>query len=330
MPKPRLILAPLQGVTTWIFRETLDSYFGGFDSAYSPFLSTVRESTIKESLLKDILPERNRGRMRLIPQILSNDPEGFVTLSRAIADLGYNEVNWNLGCPSGTVTKKRRGCALLPHHGEIEAFLSHIFPRLPIKLSIKIRLGFKSPEELDILIPIFNQFPLTELAIHARTGDQMYEGKVNLPAFGKALEASTNPVVYNGDLRTTVDFENLRKRFPAVDGWMIGRGAIADPYLAGSITSEERPEKNSEKIHEFHNELFARYQEVLFGPVSILGKMKELWFYLSQSFTDGRDLLKKVRKATHLERYQSVVKEFFAGAPTISQLPSSAYFKRDS
>ena len=203
----------------------------------APFISSVQARTIKPSYLKDILPENNPA-MPVIPQVLSNNADDFLFLANKIFDLGFTEINWNLGCPSPTVVNKKRGSGLLPFPDMIEQFLDHVIPRLQARLSIKLRLGRHHTQETDALWPIFNQYPLTELILHPRLGVQLYAGSVDLDSFASALPRIKHPVVYNGDIKTVADFIKLRQRFPGINSWMIGRGLLANPFLAAAIRSE--------------------------------------------------------------------------------------------
>jgi tRNA-dihydrouridine synthase len=319
---PTLILAPLRGLTDATFRSVYSSYFSGFDYAVAPFISTYQGNTIKPSLLKDLLPENNR-KLKIIPQILSKLPENFLNIAPMLADLGYGTVNWNLGCPYPMVAKKTRGSGLLPHPDKISHFLDKV-QQGPVSLSIKTRLGRKQPDEILELIPIFNQFPIADITIHPRTGIQMYKGKADLETFGVCLELSKHPVIYNGDINSINDFNMMAEKFPAVSAWMIGRGALANPFLPGSIKQLAPNENKMEILASFHDTLFQSYCEKLSGPGHILGRMKGIWFYLSHSFTHGRKILKKIQKSTRIEQYTYIVKSIWESehiAPEVKYRP---------
>ena len=300
-----LILAPLRGLTDATFRNVYSSHFPGFDYAVAPFISTYQGNTVKPSLLKDLLPENNR-KLKIIPQILSKDPEHFLNIAPILADLGYDTVNWNLGCPYPMVAKKKRGSGLLPYPEAIASFLDKALNG-PLALSIKMRLGHKHPSEIFDLIPIFNQFPIVDITIHPRTGIQMYKGHVDLETFEACLALSNHPVIYNGDITTPDGFNMLAEKFPSVAGWMIGRGALAHPFLPACIKKLRLPGNHLHILASFHDALFQSYCEKLSGPGHILGRMKGVWFYLCHSFRDSRKLLKKIQKTTRIEQYQYIV-----------------------
>ena len=304
-----LTLAPLRGLTDSTYRNVFSRFFPGFDSAVAPFITTYQGKAIKSSRLRDLFPENNRN-LSITPQILAKNPENFLKIAAILADLGYKTVNWNLGCPYPMVANKMRGSGLLPHPEKIAYFLDAI-QKTPLALSIKTRIGRTQPDEIMKLIPIFNQFPLTELIIHPRTGIQMYKGDVDLETFHACLDLSRHPVVYNGDINSIGDYNRLSEKFPTVSGWMIGRGALANPFLPGQIKQLSIAQNHRQTLASFHDTLFQCYQENLSGPGHILGRMKGVWFYLSHSFVDGKKLLKKIQKTTHISQYKNIVQSAF-------------------
>ncbi len=313
--KTEIILAPLKGVTDAVYRTTFAQFFEGVDWAMAPFISTTRGPRIKPSHLSDILPENNR-RLPVEPQIMSKTAQHFVSLASAIYDMGYDTVNWNLGCPYPMVAKKMRGSGLLPHADKIAAFLEGVMPLLAGKLSIKMRLGRYQSDEIYKLLPMFDDFPLKAITIHPRTGVQMYKGQTDLDAFEHCLNMTRHTVIYNGDIVDRLSFDALRKRFPKVRFWMIGRWAISDPYLPGilkGLVDERR--RPMEQFYRFHEALYARYARKLYGPSHLLNRMKGLWGYFSKAFEDGHQWRKRINKTQKTHHYESVVEQFFASQP---------------
>jgi len=309
--KPILYLAPIKGITDAVYRNTFSKYFDGFDIAIAPFILATQTNRIKPSHLKDLLTENNSG-MSIVPQIMSNNPEHFILLARYIFELGYENINWNLGCPYPMVVKKKRGAGLLPHADMVESFLEKSLPSIPNKLSIKTRLGYNRADEIIPLLAIFNQYPLTEIIIHPRTGKQMFEGNTDPDAFEKCLFLSEHPLVYSGDIKDHGAFMALSRRFKEIDRWMIGRGTIANPFLPAIIKRGNDTFSNKiEKIKLFHDALFDQYRQILSGPSHIVERMKGFWFYFSQSFKNGKNILKKIQKTKRDDKYLEVVNHFF-------------------
>jgi tRNA-dihydrouridine synthase len=250
--------------------------------------------------------------MPVVPQIMSKSAVDFMVMAAALFDMGYAHINWNLGCPYPMVAKKGRGSGMLPYPDRIESFLDRVVPAIPNQLSIKMRLGRHRIEEIVDLLPILDRYPLKLLVIHPRTGVQMYEGRPDLEAFALCLQQTRHSVVYNGDIVTRSDHERLSRRFPEVAAWMIGRGAIQDPYLpllikAGRLDDAQR----MRRFEHFHEALLSAYEARLSGPSHLLDRMKCLWGYFQGAFVDGRRVGKRIRKTRSMDQYRSITKAFF-------------------
>lgn len=305
----KIILAPIMGVTDYIYRDTFAQFFSGVDLAMAPFISSVQARSIKPSYLKDILPKHN-PRLPVVPQILGKDPDDFLFLATKIFELGFSTVNWNLGCPSPTVVNKQRGSGLLPYPEIIHRFLDRVLAALPGGLSIKLRLGRYAAQEIEVLWPIFNQYPLTEIIIHPRLGAQLYTGQVDLTAFARCLTHTHHQITYNGDIRTEADFRELQLRFPSIEHWMIGRGLLGNPFLAAGIKSlvpTLKSEQDVAILQAFHAELYGRYQEVMCGPSHLLSRMKGFWGYFAETFSDPAAVRKKIYKCHTPDQYRAAV-----------------------
>jgi tRNA-dihydrouridine synthase B len=309
--KTILYLAPLRGLTDYIYRNTYSRHFDGFDAAVSPFIPTMTAVRFKKTHLKDVLPENNHA-MPIIPQIIGNSPEDFIPLAQRLFDLGYETVNWNLGCPFPMVAKKQRGSGLLPYPQKIEAFLEATLPAIPNRLSIKARLGRKKTDEILTLLQIFNQYPLDEVIVHPRTGKQMYDGEPDLDMFEKCLQVSEHKIVYNGDINDLATFKIFSERFKTVDRWMIGRGALANPFLPATIKNGKDGSANKvEVFRAFYDDLFEQYRQAFHGPGHLLDRMKGFWTYFSRSFQNSRQIKKKIHRTQTLDRYLKIVDRFF-------------------
>jgi len=310
-----IILAPIMGVTDHIYRTTFAEFFSDVELAMAPFISSVQARSIKANYLKDLLPANNRA-LPIVPQILSKNAEDFLFLAHKIADLGFATINWNLGCPSPTVVNKGRGSGMLPYPKQIAQFLDRVMGEMPCQLSIKLRLGRTSASEISALWPIFNQYPLAEVIVHPRLGAQLYSGQADIEAFAHCLSQTHLPLVYNGDIRTLADFTRLHERFPTLDRWMIGRGLLANPFLASEIHSLLNPSLKCNQemaiLRTFHSQLYERYREALCGPSHLLSRMKGFWTYFADIFSQPGQVRKHIHRCHTLDRYQATVEGFFA------------------
>lgn len=223
--------------------------------------------------------------------------------------LGYDEVNLNLGCPSGTVVSKYKGAGFLAKKEELDAFLDEVCSGIRIRLSVKTRLGMASPDEFEELLEIYNKYPLKELIIHPRVRSDFYKNTPDRAAFCRAVKASKNEVWYNGDIFTAGDWKEFHAGVPEVDCIMMGRGLLANPGLAGEIKGLGGPDK--EWIREFHDMVYQGYRETISGDRNVLFKMKEFWFYLLFLFPDSEKYGKKICKAERAAEYEAAVAALF-------------------
>ncbi len=300
--------APMEGLTGNIYRNAHNAFFNNIDKYFSPFIVANQSESFKTRELNDILPENNQG-LVLIPQLLTNNAKDFIHTSKKIKLLGYNEINLNLGCPSGTVVSKNRGSGFLSKKEELDMFLDEIFSKSITKISLKIRIGKDKPEEFYDLIEIFNKYPMEELIIHPRIQKDFYKNKPNMKIFREALILSKNPVCYNGDIFTIKDYKEFSTDFPSVDTLMLGRGLLANPRLISDFTNNIKLDKELLKV--FHDKIYEDYSKILFGDRNVLFKMKELWFYLIKVFSDNEKYAKKIKKSERLQDYDEAVASLF-------------------
>lgn len=307
---PKLILAPLRGVTQLTFRRCIAKHFPGFDEAYSPFLTTLAGNRIKVTHLKDVMPEAN-DRLPLVPQIIGKSPADFKVLLKALRDLGYNRCDLNAGCPWPMIVKRGRGSGLMKDEFAVRAMLDAGCEIMGDGLSLKVRLGIDAPDLLLKRLEMLNNYPLAALTIHARTAKQMYEGTVDLETFSQCLEIAKMPVVYNGDIFTEEDLAKLQVRFPKVSAWMIGRGAVRDPALPcrirGTLAGDARKE-----LVAFVKEYSECSKAESCGPSPFLGRIKEFWSYFKDGVTDGDYIWKRLRTAKTFEDFDIALAPFFS------------------
>lgn len=307
-----LLSSPLQGFTDFRFRNAFHRYFGGIDTFYSPYIKLNGKLVIKGSYERDILPENNTT-LEVIPQIITNDAEEFLFVANYVQQLGYKELNWNLGCPYPMVAKCGMGSGLISNTSQIEHILKRVHNETDIIVSMKMRMGYENPTEILDVFPILEQYPIKNIAIHARIGKQLYKGGVDLDSFQKCLDTSKQKIYYNGDITSVEKFRMMQERFPSIDHWMIGRGLIADPFLPSMIKNNttEYPKNKLEIFEAFHDTIYQEYDAYLSGPTPIRMKMLGFWEYFSESFSNPQKTFKKIKKAGNSKNYEIAVKEIF-------------------
>lgn len=301
--------APMEGVTGAEFRRAHHRFFPGVDAYYMPFLTPTRDRVFTRRELRNILPEHNQG-FRAVPQILTRDGADFLWCAGELAAMGYDEINLNLGCPSGTVTAKGKGAGLLARREELERLLDQIFAGAPARLSIKTRLGMEDPEEFGPLLELFARYPVSLLIVHPRVRQDFYQKPVRLDYFRLAVDRYPGPLCYNGGLVSPEGCAGLQQAFPGVERVMLGQGLLADPALVRR--AKGGPPAGREELRAFHDQLYHTYLEVFSGPRNTVFHMKELWSYLFRLFLGGEKPLKRLRKAADSPAYESAVDQMFS------------------
>ncbi|KLU71714.1 MAG: hypothetical protein RHS_2428 [Robinsoniella sp. RHS] len=315
----RYYFAPMEGITGYIYRNAHHKFYPGVDKYFTPFLVPNQNRRFSYREMQDIMPEHN-NQIHLVPQILTNQADAFIWTALELKQLGYDEVNLNLGCPSGTVVSKRKGSGFLAFRDELDQFLDKVCSELEMKISIKTRIGKDSPKEFYELIEIFNKYHLEELIIHPRIQKDYYKNTPNLEVFGDALAISGNPVCYNGDLFTVQDYENFVEQFPDIHTIMLGRGLLMNPGLLNGIETHTVLGKVS--FRQFHDTIYHGYLETISGGKNVLFKMKELWFYMGRMFTNPDKYLKKIKKSEKLTDYEIAVSNLFREQDLIEHITS--------
>jgi len=318
----KIFSSPLQGYTDFRFRNAFQRYFGGVDQYIAPYIRLSVEMAIKPATERDIIPANNQS-LNLIPQILTKDADEFIFVAGYVKKLGYGELNWNLGCPYPMVAKRGMGSGLMSMPDKIDEILSKVFDGTDIHVSVKMRLGYESPDEILRVLSVLEKYKLASIIIHPRIGKQLYKGDVDLDAFERCVGQTNHTIFYNGDITSVGNFRKLKNRFPAINHWMIGRGLIADPFLPSMIKTDTNvyPENRNEVFSSFHDTLFSSYEEALSGSRHILLKMYYFWEYFIQSFPDSHKGLKKIKKCQNIKTYREVVKQIILEEPGYGTKP---------
>ena len=323
----KIYFAPLEGVTGYIYRNAFGEFYGKgqINQYFIPFISPNQTNGFTAREVRDMNPDNNCG-LPVVVQIMTNRADYFSKTVEMLYEKGYDEVNLNLGCPSGTVVAKYRGAGFLAIPDQLDTFFETIFesPLIKtgaVKVSAKTRLGIENAQEFTELLQIFNRYPLKELIIHPRVQKDYYNNTPDWEKFREAVNHSSNPVCYNGDIFTLKDYQKFRKEFPDVESVMLGRGLIADPGLLSAIrafdagiTLERQPEKEQQVLKQFHDRIYTEYLKIMSGDKNVIHKMKEIWFYQKQTFDNSEKAFKKIKKAQKMCDYEAAVNQFFSQA----------------
>ncbi len=303
MRNMELCLAPLEGITTYTYRNAHAELFGGCDTYYAPFIVPTDNERLTLKSLRDLKPENNK--VNLKPQVMCMSADNFKGFVRKIKGIGYDEVNLNLGCPSNTVVHKSRGAGALKDIEALDKFLYDIFDEADIKISIKTRAGFYNHDEFDNILRIYEKYPLSKLIVHPRVREEYYNGEPNLETFAKAYEIFKENLCYNGNVYSVSDYCKISERFPEINSIMIGRGCVKNPAIFREIKGGKK--LSTSELINFSNLLEERYTELFKSEVYALHKLKEIWMYSITNFKDEHKIVKAIKKSKKLSELNSAL-----------------------
>lgn len=314
----KFYLAPMEGLTGFVFRNAYQKHFGDIDTYFTPFINNKK---MNYNEIKDILPEHNKG-MHVVPQILTNRAEDFLAIAKELGNYGYESVNLNLGCPSGTVVTKHRGAGFLAVPEELDHFLEEIFADCPLRISVKTRIGINDAGEWERVLSIYEKYPMEELIIHPRVQKDFYNNTPDMDAFLYAVENSRHTLCYNGDICSVDDYKAWIQKMEGKDRehgsgstaqhtehMMLGRGILKNPGLVGELMGHAPITKD--QFHAFHDDVLKGYLDVMSGERNTLFRMKELWFYFAKYFTEPEKYVKQIKKTQRVAEYRVIVDNLF-------------------
>ena len=303
----KVYFAPLEGVTDVIYRRVHAACFSGVERYYIPFISPTHHLVMTPKEKRAVSPTENNG-LHAVPQVLSKQADQFLWAARELGKLGYQEVNLNLGCPSGTVTAKGKGAGMLRDLDTLKAFLDEIFASCPLSISIKTRIGFGSEDEWEGIWNVLSVYPASEIIVHPRTRSQFYKGLPNHQAYAYALSEAKVPMVYNGNMFSPEDCKNLMESYPKTTALMLGRGLLAYPSLAQELHGGEKLTRKS--LRNFHDSLYDAYLQNEPKNVALI-RMRVVMNHLACCFEEPKKALKAIRKAQNDTAYLQAIDRLF-------------------
>ncbi len=294
-------LAPLHGITNYAFRNGLCRHFGGIDRCITPFLPVQESDRLNVKGWQDVYPENNTI-VPAIPQLMGNRPPHFVDTMRALHDrYGYEDFNWNIGCPVAQVVRRRRGCGLMPDADAVESVVSAVMSQTPYRFSVKMRLGLNDKAEGLEILRRLEQYPLSFIVIHPRLGRQMYEGEPDLETMDHFCLNTNHRVIYSGDIFTKERFVEMRRRYPQISDWMLGRGLLRNPFLAEEIKG--MPTGDRQRRFLCYYQLSADESLHRIKERSTLAHLKELWHYYAALFRLSADEQQQLLRINDFARF---------------------------
>lgn len=294
--------APLQGITQYAWRNAHHAIFGGIDFYHVPFMR-IEHGEIRNRDLTDLAPENNTA--PIIPQIIACEPTEASLMVNKLKSMGYNHIELNLGCPHVPLAKKHKGSGMLAYPDEIEKMSRYLATETTADYSVKMRLGWDDPNQWKDAINALAPLSPHCITIHPRIGIQQYKGELFIDQFESLLSTCHYPIIYNGEVKSFQDIEQIINKYPDIRGIMIGRGLVADPAMLASELA------TADNYRQFHDELFRNTSERLSGGEhQVLSHMKVFWEMFLPNI--NKKLHKQILKAHSISQYSIACNELFS------------------
>ncbi len=299
--------APLQGYTDNVYRCIHNRFADGVDCYYTPFVR-IEKDAVRNKDLRDINSDNNRD-ICVVPQIIAGNRDEFSRLCDIVQKRGWKRIDFNMGCPFPMQTKFGRGSGLLQHKNEAEQIFAEMQARSEVNFSIKMRTGFENADEGLGILEMLNDLKLSHITLHPRLGILQYKENADLEIFAKFYEKCRLPMIYNGDIVSVTQIENLEKQFPELSGVMIGRGLLARPTLANEYKQGKEFSANERLkiVMQMHENYYAQAHEFFRGDSQILTRMHIFWEFQNEILP--KKIYKRLMKCGNLKNYELAVEE---------------------
>ncbi|MEM9460188.1 MAG: tRNA-dihydrouridine synthase family protein [Myxococcota bacterium] len=282
-----LALAPMDGVTDWVYRNLLTDLAGGHSGishCVSEFVRVTR-TRVQPQVLRRHCPEldtggRTRSGVEVFVQLLGGQPEPMAQSAALAAELGAAGIDINFGCPAKTVNNHDGGATILKTPQRVEAIVAAVRRAVPaaIPVTVKIRVGWDGPERLVEIARAAEAGGGAWLTVHARTRMQGYRPPVCWSELARAREAIRIPVVANGDLTTVDDLHRCAAQ-SGCHAFMIGRGSMGRPWLFRQARGHIEPDFEPVRFRALLREYVVRLLAGGAPERAALGRLKQ-WLRL--------------------------------------------------
>lgn len=304
------MLAPMQGLTNralrslFIERARPDVVFTEFIRVRPGSRKSISDVDRKEVLAR-------QTDVPLVVQLIGRNLEALVAAAAAAGELGVEHININLGCPFGRMSSNSAGGALLKEPADLPDILGKLRRVVTKSLSVKLRSGYEDPGQILSLLPLLEDNGVDFLILHPRTVRQCYEGRADHAVTAAVVKASRLPVIANGDIFSVADFKRVSIQSHAA-GFMLGRGAIADPWLfkriRGQLPAAGSKKQRAREVHQYLSDLLERYGELFCGEAQVLCKMKAVLCYIGDPALESS--IRKLKRAKNLATFREYLQGF--------------------
>jgi tRNA-dihydrouridine synthase len=298
---PLLIVAPMQGVTDYAFRRTMEAV-GGMDAFLSEYIVVANDDSYSKKEIKDVLKSKDDGysKVPLIPQLISASATGALKVIRDFAEHGIYSMDVNMGCPTKSAINRKCGAWHSENPQEALALLKIIRKEIPLGLSVKTRIGSQSTAKFEELLEALNDSNCDFVTLHCRLATSGYHGEV-FPALARhASQKLKVPLLYNGGVSDPEVVDQVCRETGA-RGLMVGRGIMQNPWLFKQVREFRETGKYSapskQEFLTFFNNLFDNYVDQDSGESGCVKRIKQLVTAFRHPGPEWGEYLIKVRRA---------------------------------
>jgi len=319
--RPVMVLAPMQDVTDLPFWKIMHHY-GGPDIYFTEYFRVHQTSQPEKGILACI--DQNPSNRPAIAQMIGQSIPDLVRTAEFLQTRNVAAIDLNVGCPAPIVCKKSSGGGLLRHLDLLHQIMTALRSAISIPFTIKTRLGFYETSELDAILDVLQQHDIDMLTLHGRTVKEMYRAHVHYDLIHQAVvrfDANSFPVIANGNVLSAAMAKTIHESTQA-SGWMIGRGAIRNPWIWNQIRElyehgEVRTHPTLLDLRDYIDRLYRITRPPKIEEKYHVAKMKKYMNFIAQGVGSGDDFLQRIRRV-------KTEKEFFATCDNV--LNSDAAF----
>lgn len=289
----------MEGVTDLVFRQVIlnagrpDVFFTEFTNVSSYASEKGRDNALERLKIGE-------NENPIVAQIWGKNPEHFAETAKALEKLGFDGLDINMGCPDKHVNKAGGGAAMIKTPELAVECINRAKENTSLPVSVKTRLGFTHLDEYRDWLTLLLKQDLAALTVHLRTRKEMSKVPAHFELIPEIVElrdeiAPKTKLIINGDIKNKQHAEELKAKYPGVDGFMIGRGVFENPYC---FTDHEPTPEELKQLFLYHLELFDKESRM---PFETLKHFYKVYFKGQPGSAEFRNKLMSAKSTLELK-----------------------------